>query len=94
MEEVSVKKWNGRNHHIETYKWLNGVEIRDNKETLLVNCLYLETKNVETDKVIYKNSWVTNKTITKDNCVSSAYMPQCHSGERGGRCGMHAEKRA
>jgi hypothetical protein len=47
-------------------------EIRDDKETLLVNYLHLEIRNVETGKVAYKNSWVTNKTITKDNRVPLA----------------------
>ncbi|MDR3312282.1 MAG: ISNCY family transposase [Spirochaetaceae bacterium] len=72
LDELSVKNWKGKNHHVGTYKWLNGVEIRDDKKTLLVNYLYLEIKNKETGKVGYKNGWVTNKTITKENCVSLA----------------------
>ena len=41
LEERSRREWNGRHHLIYTYQWINGVEIRDNKETLLVNYLSL-----------------------------------------------------
>jgi hypothetical protein len=43
------------------------VEIRDHKETLLVNCLDFQVWNEEKGKATYHNSWITNKTITKDN---------------------------
>ena len=32
-----------------------------------VNYIYYETKNLETGKIANKNSWITNKIITKDN---------------------------
>ena len=54
-EVIEDSVWNGRNHLIHRYKWLNGVEIRDDKETLLVNYLYLEVENKETGKITYKN---------------------------------------
>jgi hypothetical protein len=65
MSEVSKREWNGRNHLVYTYKWLNGVEIRDDKKTLLVNYLSLEIRNEEKKKVTYKNSWITNKVVTE-----------------------------
>jgi hypothetical protein len=37
--ERKREEWNGRNHFERRYRWVNGVEIRDNKETLLVNYL-------------------------------------------------------
>jgi hypothetical protein len=42
------------------------VEIRDNKETLLVNYLYMEIWNEEKGKVTYKNAWVTDKEIGEE----------------------------
>ena len=67
LEETSRKEWNGRHNLKYTYQWLNGVEIRDNKQTLLVNFLSLSIWNEKHNKQTYYNSWITNKTITKDN---------------------------
>jgi hypothetical protein len=74
LEETSMREWNGRHHLIYTYKWLNGVEIRDNKETLLVNYLSLSIWNEKKNKETYCNSWITNKTITCDN---AAHLAAC-----------------
>jgi hypothetical protein len=65
--EVTKRDWNGRNHLVYTYQWINGVAIRDAKETLLVNYMSLEIKNEKKGKTTYKNSWITDKTITADN---------------------------
>jgi hypothetical protein len=67
LEEREERNWNGRNHLVYRWNYLNGVEIRDNKETLRVNYLYFEIKNEETGKTTYKNSWITNKLITQEN---------------------------
>ena len=67
LEEISREEWNGRHHLIYTYQWLNSVEIRDNKETLLVNYLSLLIWNKELNKKTFFNTWITNKTITGNN---------------------------
>jgi hypothetical protein len=67
LEESSRREWNGRHHLKYTYRWLNGVEIRDNKQTLLVNYLSLAIWNEERNKRTFYNTWITNKTITEDN---------------------------
>ena len=46
---------------------MNGIENRADGEKLLVNYLYFETCNREKDKVVYRNSWITDKTITAEN---------------------------
>jgi hypothetical protein len=43
------------------------VAIRDSKETLPVNYLYMELWNEEKGKVTYKNAWVTDKEIREGN---------------------------
>jgi hypothetical protein len=63
-EEPTKREWNGRNHLVYRYKWVNGVAIRDRKETVLVNYISLENENGEQGKITYTNSWVTDKTIT------------------------------
>jgi hypothetical protein len=51
LQESSRREWNGRHHLTYTYKWLNGVEIRDNKETLMVN--YLSLKTIASDNAAH-----------------------------------------
>jgi hypothetical protein len=74
LEETSRREWNGRHHLVYTYRWLNGVEIRDNKETLLVNYLSLSIWNEKQNKRTFYNTWITNKTITSDN---AAHLASC-----------------
>ena len=64
LDERTNTEWNGRNHLIYHYKWVNGVEIRDDKETLLVNYMYLEIENKERGKIIYKNSGITGNFVS------------------------------
>jgi hypothetical protein len=67
LEETSTRDWNGRHHLTYTYQWINGVQIRDTKETLLVNYLSLSIWNEDLNKQTFFNTWITNKTITSDN---------------------------
>jgi hypothetical protein len=72
LEETSRREWNGRHHLVYTYQWLNGVEIRDNKETLLVNYFSLSIWNEQKNKRTFYNTWITNKTITSNNVAHLA----------------------
>jgi hypothetical protein len=66
--EMLVTKDHTGKHSLEhRYKWVNGIENRADGEKLLVNYIYFETYNKENNKIVYKNSWITNKTITKEN---------------------------
>lgn len=69
LEEKTRREWNGRHHLVYRYRWLNGIEIRDNRETLKINYVYLEIENEKKKKITYRNSWITNKTVTEDNAV-------------------------
>jgi hypothetical protein len=74
LEETSHREWNGRNHLTYTYRWVNQVEIRDDKETLLVNYFSLTIWNEEKKKETFHNTWISNKTITKENV---AHLASC-----------------
>jgi hypothetical protein len=67
LEEKVVRKWTGTYNQSSTYKWINGVPLRDSKDALMVNYLYLQIKNEKTENVLSTKSWVTNKPITEDN---------------------------
>jgi hypothetical protein len=74
LEESSRREWNGRTHLTYTYQWLNGVEIRDKKETLMANYFTLSIWNEKQKKRAFYNSWITNKAITRDNV---AHLASC-----------------
>ena len=69
LSEKTRREWNGRHHLVYRYRWLDGVDIRDNRETLSVTYVYLEIENEEKGKITYKNSWITNKAVTEENVV-------------------------
>jgi len=52
---------------VSRYRWLNGVDIRDNRETMAVNYMYMEIAHKEKEKVTYKHRWITNKEMTEEN---------------------------
>jgi hypothetical protein len=77
LHEIHDIKWNAnrKQHMCSTWRYLNGVPIRDDaKDPLLVNYLSLEIKTEETGKRIFFNSWITNKNITDLNV---AYLAEC-----------------
>jgi hypothetical protein len=67
LDEKVVKKWTGSYKQSSTYHWINGVPLRDSKDALMVNYLYLQVRNEKTGKVVYTNRWVTDKEITAEN---------------------------
>jgi hypothetical protein len=66
-EEYKRREWNGREHLEYRYRWINGVQIRDSRQTLEVNHVYFEIWNEEKKKVTYKNAWVTDKEVGEGN---------------------------
>jgi hypothetical protein len=79
LEEYTRRERNGRRHSVYRHRRLNGVEIRDSRETLPVNYTELEITNEEKKKVIYRNSRVTDKAVSKDN---AAPPPSCGKARR------------
>ena len=66
IETVVEKRWTGKTHHIDTYRFINQVPLRDGEDALQVNWCELTTR-LPDGKIVYKNSFVTNFTISKDN---------------------------
>jgi hypothetical protein len=79
LEETSRREWNGRCRLVYTHQWLNGVEIRNDKDTLLVNYLSLSIWNGKQNKRAFYNTWITNKTITSGN---AAHLASCGRARR------------
>jgi hypothetical protein len=58
-----VKRWTGKAEEIYTYRYLNGVPLKDDDDALLVN--WCEVTMTRPDgKVFYRNSFATNHTVT------------------------------
>jgi hypothetical protein len=72
FEIYERKEWDGRNHLIHRYSWLNNIEDRADPIFMYVNYLKYQIWNVEKNEWEYQNSWITNKTITIDNVVEMA----------------------
>lgn len=59
---LQCKDRKGRRH---LYQWINGVPLNGNKNTYWVN--YFEYQIIVDEKTTYRNSWVTDIPIDKDN---------------------------
>jgi hypothetical protein len=66
VETVVEKRWTGKNYHIDTYRFVNQVPLRDGEDALQVNWCELTTTS-STGKRIYKNAFATNFKISNNN---------------------------
>jgi hypothetical protein len=72
LQRKTVQTWTGRQHLEYRYCWHNGLELREEQPTLVVNYLSLELWNEEKGKVTYRNSWVTDLAIDDTNVIEMA----------------------
>jgi hypothetical protein len=68
LPTVVVKKWTGKFEETYTYRYLNGLPIKDCEDALLVNWCELTVTRPD-GKLVYKNSFATNHTITAQTVV-------------------------
>jgi hypothetical protein len=66
VQTVTEKRWTGKTHETDRYRFVNQVPLRDGAEALLVNWCELITTNAE-GKVLYKNAFATRYEISKAN---------------------------
>ena len=66
VETLVEKTWTGKSHHIYTYRFVNQVPLRDGEDALEVNWCEL-TVTSATGRRLYKNAFVTDFEISKDN---------------------------
>jgi hypothetical protein len=65
LPTVITKHWTGKVEETYTYRYLNGVPLKDGDDALLVNWCEL-TVSCPDGKVVYKNSFATNYLISDD----------------------------
>ena len=66
IETLLVTRWTGKRREIDTYRFVNGVPLRDGEDALIVNWCEITTTRQD-GTVIYRNSFVTNYEITREN---------------------------
>jgi len=69
LHEFAVTKWTGSKYLIYTYQYANGVPLKDGEDALLVNWAQLTITN-EQGAVTFRNSFVSNHTITRKNVAA------------------------
>jgi len=78
IEEVTFRRWSGKKWMVDRYRFYNGVPLRDGEDALEVNWFELVIKAEGSDKVNYRNTWVTNFGITKKNVKYLAADARVH----------------
>ncbi len=68
VDTVTVKRWTGKTHEIDTYRFLNQVPLRDGADALQVNWCELTTTRAA-GTVCYHNAFATNHRISLANVV-------------------------
>jgi hypothetical protein len=66
VETLVEKRWTGKEYHIDTYRFVNQVPLRDGQDALQVNWCELTT-TASTGRRKYKNAFTTNFEISKNN---------------------------
>ncbi len=68
VQTVIINRRQGKQHYIDTYRFVNQVPLRDSDDALQVNWCELVTTNA-VGKVVYKNAFVTDHRIKEKNIV-------------------------
>lgn len=66
LPTVTTKRWTGKVAETYTYRYLNGVPLKDSDDALLVNWCELTVSRPD-GKVTYKNAFATNYLLTDNN---------------------------
>ncbi|OYE00554.1 ISNCY family transposase [Nostoc sp. 'Peltigera membranacea cyanobiont' 232] len=64
---VEKKEWDGRKNLIYRYRYTSRLPLRDDDSSLEVNWCEVTVINEKTQKIIYRNNWITNHKISENN---------------------------
>lgn len=67
VEKVTQRHWKGKHGEIWQYRFANQVPLRNGDDAMLVNWLGLTITHEENGRVLYRNSFVTNHSITSSS---------------------------
>lgn len=69
IETISQRHWNGKHGEIWQYRFTNQIPLRNGDDALLVNWHELVITHEETDKILYRNSFITNHSVTESSVI-------------------------
>jgi hypothetical protein len=69
LPQVVVRRWNGKYHEIDTYRFANDVPIKDDDETLKTGWCELTTIREEDGRRLYHNAFVSDRIVTREDVV-------------------------
>lgn len=76
IQIYSVKRWTGRQHVTDTYRFASNVPLLDSKESLLVN--WCELTSLRDDgKVLYKSAFATSHRVNHSTVVALVKAGRC-----------------
>lgn len=68
VRSVTRRRWTGKRHEIETYRYVSDVPLRDADDALTVNWCELTTRT-EQGQVLYRNAFATSMEINDTNII-------------------------
>lgn len=71
ISSLVVRRWNGRIHEVDTYRYASALPLRTGDDALRVHWCELTTLDEKTGKTLYRNSFITNFAITDQTVVAT-----------------------
>jgi len=68
IRHLTRRRWTGKRHETDTYRYVNEVPLRDGEDALKVNWCEITTVN-DKGKVLYQNSFITSLAINEQNVI-------------------------
>ncbi len=63
VKTVVHKRWTGKRHEIDTYRYVSAVPLHDADDALSVNWCEMTTHAADTGKVLYRNAFATSFAV-------------------------------
>jgi hypothetical protein len=77
LDRIEFEDEAGRRH---VYEWINDVPLNGKEDTIHVNflrCFVMKTNKAGEEKIVYRNSWVTDIGVTADNIKTLVRAGRC-----------------
>lgn len=79
MKTVSTSHWNGKFREVWTYRYANGLPLREGGDALSVNFCELTISHQQTQEVLFHNSYACSLEVTDDNVAKLVEIGRCRS---------------
>lgn len=80
FDELPRYEWTDKKGRLHVYEWQNNVPLNGKKDTVLVNffsCKMIEKAKDDHEKIVYKNSWVSDLPLNNKNIKTMVAGARC-----------------